>query len=64
MVGPLRLGYKDLTFIAMALERFIAWHEAELRRDDLSEDDRSDLTNDLYYLHELLGDVRREREAA
>jgi hypothetical protein len=44
-------------FIAQALRREIGWHEQELRRTDLTDDERSDLTNDLHYLRALLEDL-------
>jgi hypothetical protein len=52
------LNFKALGFIVEAIEYRIDWHDHELRRDDLSEDERSDLTNDMYYLRALLADFR------
>jgi hypothetical protein len=56
------LDVKALGFVARALEHRIAWYEEQLQRGDLSEDDRSDLTNDMFYLLELLGSFERERD--
>jgi hypothetical protein len=55
------LDYKALTFIAYAIEHWMNWHREQLQRVDLTDDDRSDLTNDLYYLRALLADVQETR---
>jgi len=56
------LDYKALTFIGSAIEHWMDWHREQLQRADLTDDERSDLTNDLYYLRALLAEVREARE--
>jgi hypothetical protein len=56
------LDYKALTFIASAIEHRMDWHREQLQRADLTDDERSDLTNDLYYLRALLAEVQDARE--
>ena len=56
------LDVKALGFVALALDHWIAWHEEQLRRSDLSVDDRSELSNDMYYLRSLLSSFQSERE--
>jgi hypothetical protein len=55
------LDYKALTFIANAIEHWMNWHREQLQRVDLTDDEHSDLTNDLYYLRSLLADVQETR---
>lgn len=55
----MELDFKARVFLMEALEYRIEWFEQELRRDDLTDDDLSDLRNDRCYLHSLLADIRR-----
>lgn len=56
----MELDAKALGFVAEALEYRITSYEEQLRRGGLSVDDRSDLTNDMYYTRALLSSFRRE----
>jgi hypothetical protein len=47
------LNFKARSFILDAIEYRIKWYQEQLRRDDLGEDERSDLTNDLFYMESL-----------
>lgn len=55
------LDVKALGFVARALEQRIAWYEEQLGHDDATEDERSELTNDVYYLSALLNSFEQER---
>lgn len=57
----MELDFKALTFIANAIEHWMNWHREQLRRVDLTDDERSDLTNDLYYLRSVLAEVQEAR---
>jgi hypothetical protein len=59
----MELSGKALTFVIAAVRHHIEWHDAQLARTDLSEDARSDLTNDKYYLAALLADMSSKAEA-
>jgi hypothetical protein len=57
----MQLDFKARSFIVDAVEYRITWYEDQLRRDDLDEDQRSDLTNDLFYMRALLTDLRNPK---
>jgi hypothetical protein len=58
------LNPKSLSFVIAALQHYMEWHDEQLRRTDLSDDERSDLTNDRYYLESLRDGFRQWLDAA
>ena len=59
----MELNYKALTALIEAVDHRLAWYEEQLRRTDLTQDGRSDLTNDMYYLRALRDDLRKQVDA-
>ncbi len=57
----MKLSDKAIRFVIEAIEYRIEWYEHKLKQENLSEDERSDLTNDLFYLKAILSDLKRER---
>jgi hypothetical protein len=57
----MKLSAKAIRFIIEAIEYRIGWYEHELKREDLSEDEKSDLTNDLYYFRSILRELKAQR---
>ena len=57
----MQLNFKARQFIIESIDYRIGWYEEQLRRSDLEEDQRSDLTNDLFYLRALVGDLKKDR---
>jgi len=55
-----KLSKKDLFFLAEALRYRLEWYQRELEREDLSDDESSDLTNDEAYLQALLAHLETE----
>ena len=53
------LSSKASRFVAEAVEYRLEWYEQQLRRTDLSEDDESDLKNDMQFFRAILEDLRR-----
>jgi hypothetical protein len=49
----MELNFKARSFILDAIAYRISWYEEQLRRDDIDEDERSDLTNDMLYMQSL-----------
>lgn len=57
----MQLNFKARQFIIESIDHRIGWYEEQLRRNDLDEDQRSDLTNDLFYLRALVDDLKKDR---
>lgn len=53
----MKLNAKERSFVARGLRRELEWHEQQLKRRDLTEDEASDLTNDLEYVRALLAEL-------
>jgi hypothetical protein len=59
---PVTLSPKAARFVAEAVEYRLEWYERELRRTDLSEDEESDLKNDMQYFRAILTELHRRPE--
>ena len=57
------MDWKELNFVIEGLEALVEKYRFQLDADDLSEDDRSDLSNDLAYAELLLGSYNDKRSA-
>ena len=57
----MQLNFKARQFIIESIDYRIDWYQEQLQRADLDEDQRSDLTNDLYYLRALVGDLKKDK---
>ena len=55
------MDWKEINCIIDGLEALIQKYKSELNRVDLSEDDRSDLSDDLAYAEVLLGSYDEKR---
>lgn len=55
------MDWKEINCIIDGLEALIFKYKSELGNADLSEDDRSDLSNDLAYTEILLGSYNNKR---
>jgi hypothetical protein len=56
----MKLSAKAICFIIEAIEYRIEWYEYRLKQDDLTEDETSDLMNDLNYFRAILEDLKAE----
>jgi hypothetical protein len=57
----LKLNFKARSFILEAIEYRIDWYKAQVQRNDLDEDKLSELTNDLYYMRALAGELKKNQ---
>ena len=60
MGQDVELNYKAVAMIVKALDHLIATYKERLAGGQLSEDEWSELSNDLYYMEALVADLRRE----
>ena len=58
----MNLSPKTLRFTIEALQHYLADHERRFRDDGLSDDEISDLTNDIHYLRAIIKDFEQHRE--
>lgn len=58
------MEWSEINCIVAALETLIEKHRVSLQGNNLSEDDRAELSNDLAYAEILLGKYQEMRERA
>ena len=58
----MKLSLKAIRFVIEALDHYQAYHDEQLRREGVSEDDLSDLLNDRQYLEAIKQDFEKYRD--
>jgi hypothetical protein len=54
----MKFSPKAIRFIIEAIDHYLNYHQIQIQNGRLSEDEKSDLINDLYYLEAIKGDLK------